>query len=322
MERNFICISSVSDPYENIGADEWFLDHVGEEDLVLYFYRNDPSVIIGKNQNPWVECDLAKMESDGVSLVRRVSGGGAVFHDSGNLNFSFIAGKQRYDLAKQMSVILKAVQSLGISCEFSGRNDLISGGKKFSGNAFAARKENRLHHGTLLISSDLDRLRQYLTPDEKKIRSKGIASVRSRVCNLCEQIPDLEAKSVRGAISKQFEKTYGYFGEWQFHAGEREEVRRYREKHASSQWYLGETPKFDLEWEDRFSWGGIRLLLSFRKGVISSVSAFSDAMDPEICEKIQQCLLGLPFHQEKIATALAASDCEELRELSKSSFIC
>ncbi|MBR5295477.1 MAG: lipoate--protein ligase, partial [Clostridia bacterium] len=184
MKQNFVYISETKNAHENMAMDEWFLDHVGDDELILLLYQNENAVIIGKNQNPWVECDLEKMKEDGVQLARRVSGGGAVYHDLGNINFSFIAGKNRYDLESQLSLIMTAVQSLGIPCEFSGRNDILTDGKKFSGNAFADRKGKKMHHGTLLVSSDLGRLSRYLTVDPKKIASKGIASVRSRVCNL------------------------------------------------------------------------------------------------------------------------------------------
>ena len=320
MERNFVYLSSSTDGYRNLATDEWFLDHVGEEDLILHFYQNANAVIIGKNQNPWLECDLAAMERDRVQLVRRVSGGGAVYHDMGNLNFSFIAGAGRYDLERQLGLILKAVRDLGIPCEFSGRNDLLADGKKFSGNAFAVRRGKKQHHGTLLVSADLTRLPQYLVVDPKKIQSKGIASVRSRVCNLSQWQEDLSVKTVKKAILKAFEAQYGYYSDFAFSQREEKEIDIYEEKHSSIQWRLGQTPKFDLEWKERFSWGGIQILLSFEKGNIAKVEAFSDSMDTCLCEEICCRLTGIPFTDADMQKALFASEIPEVKALAQCRF--
>lgn len=316
MENTFVFESQSHDGYTNLATDEWFLDHVGENDLVLHLYQNENAVIIGKNQNPWLECDLAKMKEDGVQMVRRVSGGGAVYHDNGNLNFSFIAGEKRYDEARQLSLILDAVKSLGIPCEFTGRNDMVADGRKFSGNAFATRRKIRQHHGTLLLSSDLDRLTRYLSVDPSKIRSKGIASVRSRVCNLSEFMPDLTLRTLRDAILRHMEDRFGYFAQWEFSQREKEEIASYRIKHSSEAWLFGETPVFDYEWKKRFPWGGLQILFSFRKGRILSVRVFSDAMDPAISEKLEKLLVGLPFENKALSEALAAFPDENIKSLA------
>ncbi len=316
MKRTFVYESQSHDGFINLATDEWFLDHVGEDDLVLHFYQNGNAVIIGKNQNPWVECDLRRMEKDGVQLVRRVSGGGAVYHDDGNLNFSFIAGKNRYDEKGQLEMILEAVRDLGIPCAFTGRNDLECDGRKFSGNAFACRKENRQHHGTLLCSADLDRLTYYLTVSPAKIKSKGIASVRSRVCNLNEFKQDLTVRNLRGAIVRQLESKFGYWAEWDFSSREKEEIEEYRKKHASEEWRFGETPKFDYEWNGRFPWGGIQLLFSFHKGIVTGIRAYSDAMETEICQKIEQLLSDVPFEKKALQNTLLSSSDERIRSLA------
>ena len=189
---NWLYVSDSTDGWRNLGADEYFLDHLSPEDMLLHFYVNRSAVIIGRGQNPWAECNLDAMQRDDVQLVRRITGGGAVFHDEGNLNFSFIAGTARYDVQRQLGMILSAVRALGIPCEFSGRNDLLADGRKFSGNAFCSRKGICQHHGTLLIRSDLTRLQNYLNVDPRKLQAKGVKSVRSRVCNLSEFAPGLD----------------------------------------------------------------------------------------------------------------------------------
>jgi len=321
MNRNFVYVSDDGDAHLNMARDEWFLDHVPSDSMILHLYCNESSVIIGKNQNPWVECNLSNMEKDGVSLARRVSGGGAVYHDSGNLNFSFLCGSERADKEACLQLIEAAVSSLGVSCERSGRNDMLWQGKKFSGNASAFRKGKMMFHGTLLVSSDLEKLGMYLTVDPQKIKSKGISSVRSRVCNLTEAVPDLTLRQVQNAILGALVKRDGYYGEWSFSAFEAEEVENYHSRHRSDLWCLGETPRFDYEWKHRFSWGGVQLLFSFEKGKIAKISAFSDAMDPDLCRRLEEALTGIPFREEDIHRALVKEASVEFSDLSTCAFM-
>ncbi len=297
--------------------DEWFLDHMEPEDMVLHFYVNQNAVIIGKNQNPWKECDLSRMEADGVQLVRRITGGGAVYHDAGNLNFSFITGKDRYDVQKQLELILRAVRSFGIDCDFSGRNDLLAEGRKFSGNAFCLRKDMRQHHGTLLIRSDLGRLQQYLQVDPRKIRSKGIESVRSRVCNLSELSDAVTTETMLAAIRKACEELYSQPEEFHPTPEQLAQVLPYLEKQKSWQWRLGRTPSFDLELDTRFPWGGIQLLLSLKEGVVAEVKAYSDAMDPDLPEELERRLTGVRFGSRPMRDALAVSEQEHIRDVGE-----
>lgn len=309
-------VSPWRDGWRNLAMDEWFLDHLDPEDMVLYFYINENAVIIGKNQNPWRECDLAAMEADGVQLVRRVTGGGAVYHDMGNLNFSFIAGEKRYDLQKQLNLILQAVTSFGIPCEFSGRNDLLADGKKFSGNAFCSRGGIRQHHGTLLLHADLGKLQNYLQVDPRKMQAKGVSSVRSRVCNLSEFVPELSAQTMLPAIRTAYEGLYGAVEDFVPTPQQLAQVEPYVQKQESWQWRLGKTPAFDLELDPRFLWGGVQLLLTLKEGHIAALSAYSDAMDAELAEEIRSRLTGCRFGSQAMHDALIASPKSQLHELA------
>lgn len=314
--RNLWYVSTSPDGWQNLAMDEWFLDHLGPEDMLLYFYINKNAVIIGKNQNPWKECDLDAMERDQVQLVRRITGGGAVYHDQGNLNFSFIAGEGRYDVQRQMQVILQAVRSFGIPCEFSGRNDLLADGKKFSGNAFCARGQLRQHHGTLLLRSDLGRLKNYLQVDPRKLRAKGVSSVRSRVCNLSEFTEAVTMESMLAAIRQAYEAEYGPAEDFAFQPEQVAGVVPYYEKQQSWQWRLGKTPVFDLELDTRFSWGGVQLLLTLREGRVEQVEAFSDAMDADLAEELRVRLTGCRFQSQAMAAALTASGKQPLHDIA------
>lgn len=321
MERNFVYLSQTTRAHANMAADEWFLNYVKDGDLILHFYQNENAVIIGKGQNPWVECDLAKMERDGVELARRLSGGGAVYHDLGNLNFSFICGKDRFDKDALLDLIVRSLSDLGITCERSGRNDLLCGGRKFSGNAIADRKGAKLFHGTLLVSGDLEKLSSYLTVDPKKIRPKGIASVRSRVCNLNEFRGDLTVKELQKKIVKSFEERFGYYGEFAFSEREQAQLTELEKRHSDPAWYLGQTPGFDFEFRERLPWGSLQLCISAEKGRISAVKAFSDAMDPTLCSLVEQTLTGVFCDNASIQNAFRTSERSELQLLSDYCFL-
>lgn len=312
---NYLHVSGSGDGWRNLGTDEYFLEHIGPDDMLLYFYINRGAVIIGRGQNPWAECNLAAMQRDEVQLVRRITGGGAVFHDAGNLNFSFIAGAERYDVQRQLGMILSAVRALGVDCEFTGRNDLLAEGRKFSGNAFCKRKGICQHHGTLLINSDLSRLQNYLNVDPQKLQSKGVKSVRSRVCNLSEFAPELDCGRMLAALKDAFRAEYGEYVE--LSAPAEADVAPYIEKHASDAWRLGETPRFDLELAHRFPWGNVQLLMTLRKGRVADLRAYSDALDAELPGEICARLTGVGCGAEPMADALARSESEPVRELAR-----
>lgn len=315
--RNYWYVSKSNDGWQNLAMDEWFLDHLQPDDLILYFYINRNAVIIGKNQNPWKECDLAAMERDGVQLVRRITGGGAVYHDMGNLNFSFIAGSERYDVQRQLNVILQAVRSFDIPGEFSGRNDLLADGKKFSGNAFCARGALRQHHGTLLLRSDLGRLNNYLQVDPRKLKAKGVSSVRSRVCNLSEFTEDVTLETMLAAIRRAYEGEYGSSEDFVFGPEQVAGAVPYYDKQQSWQWRLGRTPVFDLEVDTRFAWGGVQLLLTLREGRVDNVEAFSDALDADLSEELRSRLTGCCFGSRAMYEALRPSQKEQIRDVAQ-----
>lgn len=312
---NKLYVSATGNGWRNLGTDEYFLEHIGPEDMLLHFYVNRNAVIIGRGQNPWAECNLEAMRRDDVQLVRRISGGGAVFHDEGNLNFSFIAGEKIYNVQRQLGMIMSAVRALGIPCDFTGRNDLIADGRKFSGNAYCSRKGIKQHHGTLLIRADLSRLQNYLNVDPRKLQSKGVKSVRSRVCNLSEFVPDLTCEQMLAALKDAFRAEYGDYVE--LTAPEKSAVAPYIEKHASDAWRLGETPRFDAQIENRFPWGNVQLLLTLRKGKVHDVKAYSDALDVSLPEDVCALLAGIEYDPEAMAAALQSSGNEQIRELAE-----
>lgn len=302
---NYIYSAPTGDGWLNLARDGYFLENNKKGDVVLYFYVNKNAVIIGRNQNAWKECSIANMDADGVQLVRRHSGGGAVFHDNGNLNFSFITDEKHYDLNRQMRVILNAVSKLGLKAELSGRNDITVDGKKFSGNAFSLAKGNRSHHGTILVNADLTKLSNYLCVSKEKMRSKGIDSVRARVCNICELSSGLTVEAMRRLVIESFIEEYGAASEYVFDGTALAEVEERRERLASWEWRFGKTPQFDFETDKRFSFGDTQVYFNLRDGVIRETKVYSDCLDTELTTEIENALTGVHFRKEEIKAALS-----------------
>lgn len=302
---NYIYSAPTGDGWLNLARDGYFLENNKKGDVILYFYVNKNAVIIGRNQNAWKECNIANMDADGVQLVRRHSGGGAVFHDNGNLNFSFITDEKHYDLNRQMRVILNAVSKLGLKAELSGRNDITVDGKKFSGNAFSLAKGNRSHHGTILVNADLTKLSNYLCVSKEKMRSKGIDSVRARVCNICELSSGLTVEAMRRLVIESFIEEYGAASEYVFDGTALAEVEERRERLASWEWRFGKTPQFDFETDKRFSFGDTQIYFNLRDGVIRETKVYSDCLDTELTTEIENALTGVHFRREEIKAALS-----------------
>ncbi|MDO5770295.1 MAG: lipoate--protein ligase, partial [Psychrobacter sp.] len=183
--------SAVTNPWFNLATEDWIFkelsfDKEDPDTHTLFLWRNSETVVIGRSQNPWVECKTEKMSEDNVYLARRQSGGGAVFHDLGNTNFTFLSPKDDYDQSANFTIIINALKKLGIDATLSGRNDIQVGDKKISGSAFKHSSDRSFHHGTVLVNADMQKLGDYLNPHPLKLKAKGIKSVRARVANLTE----------------------------------------------------------------------------------------------------------------------------------------
>jgi lipoate-protein ligase A len=319
MPETLVYQSASADPWYNLAVEELLLDMVREEQYILYLWQNRDTIVIGKNQNPWNECRTGLLEQDGGRLARRLSGGGAVFHDLGNLNFTFVMRRAAYDLVQQTGIILAAVKKMGIPAELSGRNDLTVRERKFSGNAFCFRKNSAYHHGTILVASDLERLTKYLRVPEDKIRSKGIASVRSRVVNLTEYNSSLTVATMCDELCLQFTGTYrGRAGGVRETAQsvatlDQQAIQALYQKYSAWEWRYGEAPDFDLTMTTRFSWGGVEIGLKLTKGIIDEAAVYSDAMDAEFIEMLPPLLKGLRLSAPEMAETIAGADLGAVR---------
>ena len=284
------------DPYENLALEELLFETQGEG-ATFYLWQNERTVVIGRNQNAWRECRVELLESEDGKLARRSSGGGAVFHDLGNLNFTFLLPKDQYDLVRQLGVIQKAAAKFGIDTSFTGRNDLVltATGEKFSGNAFRFSNNVALHHGTILISADFSRLGRYLAPSQMKLESKGVKSVVSRVTNLGLQNPELTVETMKQALMGAFEAEYGAYEPHSWDLIDQEKLEQKRQTYASWEWKFGTTPSFNVSLENRFEFGCLELLLNVQSGIVTSVACYTDAMDATLAQRVEELLTGCNY---------------------------
>lgn len=290
-----------TDPYENLALEEWWFDRTEAFGPTLILWRNAPCVVIGRHQNPWLECDLGRMHADAVPLVRRTSGGGAVYHDGGNTNFSFIAPAAVYDQERHFRVVIDALASLRIPAWKSDRNDLRVGERKISGNAFRHRQGRSMHHGTLLVDADLNRLTAYLTPSAALIETKATASVRSTVVNLSEIRADLSHDLLWDALEAAFALEYGpgaaSSGGGPALAGEpaRVAIAARAAELADWQWLYGHTPAFVRRLTLPEALGGSELAVAVRRGRIEAVEGAG--------RRVRDTLVGMRYDRQAIRQA-------------------
>lgn len=298
-------------PYRNLALEEYLTMHAGEGECILYLWQNRHTVVIGRNQNCWKECKVNFLEDEGGYLVRRMSGGGAVFHDLGNLNFTFMVRKQDYDVDRQLNVILEAVRKLGIRAEKTGRNDVTVDGKKFSGNAFYESGGFCYHHGTLLLHVNKEDMSRYLNVSKEKLQSKSVDSVKSRVANLCEYNPGITVEIMKQKMVEAFGEVYGCrplpFEEERI---EQAEIKRLEEKFASWEWKYGRKIPFEDRMERRFEWGDIEFGFHVNEGRILEACVWSDAMDQDLIGRLPGLFKDCPYREQDMARAVSRLSCE------------
>jgi len=315
MSRLQVIISPQYDPFLNRAVEKYLTDNQEEGVVTMYLWKNERTVVIGYNQNPFSECNVKLLLDEGGHLMRRGTGGGAVYHDLGNINFSFVADKSLYDVRRQLSVIQDALLSYGLQAEISGRNDLTCEGRKFSGNAFAKGQRNDLHHGTLLIKTDGTMMQRYLNVDKAKLMKHGVSSVRSRVVNLSELVPELTSESIKQPLITSFEKVYGGqathldFDTFINMA----EVQAIMSEISSRNFLFGRWEQFKTTKKAQYPWGSVDIALQIdeSQSLITEAQIASDCLEPETIKQAEELLTG---SSTKAAPAFDASS-EILRDI-------
>ncbi|SMQ66489.1 lipoate-protein ligase A [Bacillus sp. OV166] len=309
----FIDNKGITDPQINLAIEEYALKNLDINETYLLFYINEPSIIIGKNQNTIEEINTEYVEGNGIKVVRRLSGGGAVYHDLGNLNFSFITkddGESFHNFRKFTEPVVAALKKLGVNAELSGRNDLEIGGRKISGNAQFSTKGRMFSHGTLMLNSEIENVVSALKVKKDKIESKGIKSVRSRVANISEFLTEkVEIDEFRSLLLKNIFEGQDEIPEYVLTDEDWEKIYQLsKERYQNWEWNYGKSPKFNLQHSHRFPVGSIDVRLEVNKGVIENCKIYGDFFGVGEVSEIEEKLTGTRYGKNEIDKALADID--------------
>ncbi|GGE25847.1 lipoate--protein ligase [Marinithermofilum abyssi] len=309
----FIDNQNITDPRINLAIEEYALTHLDGNDEYLLFYINEPSIIIGRNQNTFEEIHVDICRERGIHVVRRLSGGGAVYHDTGNLNFSFITrddGKSFMNFRKFTDPVIRALRELGVEAELTGRNDIQVGEKKISGNAQYAAQGRMFSHGTLMFDVNLEQVAEVLKVKKEKFQSKSTKSVRSRVGNIRDFMDrDMNIGQFREFLLRYIFEGHEEIPEYRLQESDWKKIREIKEKrYGNWDWNFGRSPKFNVENSKRFPIGSIDVRLNVKKGMITICTIYGDFFGFKDVKEIEERLTGIRYDRKAIEKALEGID--------------
>lgn len=297
-------LSNLFNPYFNLALEEYIFKTVGMQEDFIILWQNENTIVIGRHQNTIEEINANFVQENNINVVRRITGGGAVYHDLGNLNFSFITGYDKNDMIdykKYTIPVINALKKLGVDAELSGRNDLTIDGKKFSGNAQSMHKGRILHHGTLLFDSNLDIIGKVLNVQLDKIQSKGIKSVRSRVTNIKDYLK--EDTDVNGFKELLLKNLFENNTLEEYHISENDlvSITKLKEsKYDTWEWNYGKSPKFNFKNSKRFTNGKLEVLLNVNGGLINECKIYGDFLALCSVDELEEKLRGIRYEKSAV----------------------
>lgn len=314
----FVDNKGITDPRINLAIEEYLLKKMDvEKDPFLLFYINEPSIIIGKNQNTAEEINTDYVDSNGIHVVRRLSGGGAVYHDLGNLNYSFITiddGESFRNFRKFTEPVVRALNSLGVNAELSGRNDLMAEGRKVSGNAQFSTRGRMFSHGTLMFDTDVEEVVSALKVSKEKIESKGIKSIRSRVANISEFLEQtMTITEFRSSILHSVFEGEENVKLWELTEEDWVGIHEIsRERYGNWDWNYGKSPKFNVKHSHRFPVGGIDVRLQVENGLVEDAKIFGDFFGVGDISELEHSITGVKYERSALDEAIAEIDIPKL----------
>lgn len=300
-----------TDPYFNMAFDEYCLEQLTIDEPVFFLWQNRPSVIMGANQEVHTEVNLDYLKENNISLVRRVTGGGAVYHDLGNLNYTIVGSSDdlERDYPEYTRYMLQALQKLGVQATMSGRNDILVEGRKVSGFAKRVCKNRLMIHGTLMFDVDIDRLTQALCPPASKLQSKGIASVRSRVANLSEYLPEItDISTFKQKLESILSNNYTD-QEWVLSQEDIQNIEQLaHDKFEKWEWIYGHSPRATLNFSKRLACGTVHIHLNIAENRINSCQFGGDFIGNLPTNELEKALTSLPYDRDAIYKVLTQKD--------------
>ena len=297
-----------TNPYYNMAFDEYCLESLPIDEPVFFLWQNKPAVIVGYNQEVNTEVNLDYLKEKGIDLVRRVTGGGAVYHDLENLNYTIVGRSEdlERDYPEYAALMMKALQALGVPATLSGRNDILVEGKKVSGFAKRVCKNRLMVHGTLMYNVDVDVLTHVLNPSTTKLQSKGIASVRSRVTNLCNYLPELsDIQAFKNRLEEILSNNYSD-AEYKLSETDLAHIQQLTdEKFATWEWNYGRSPKATLVHSARLACGTVEIHLTLTENRIASCRFGGDFLGNLPASDVEKALTGIPYEINEIRKCLS-----------------
>lgn len=303
--------NSSTDPHYNLALEEYVLTNCKDGEMYFLLWQNEPAIIVGKHQNTVEEINTTYVNDNNIHVVRRLSGGGAVYHDLGNLNFTFIMSNSKesmFDFGKFTLPIVKMLKNYGVNAELNGRNDLTIDNKKFSGNSQYIKNNKLLHHGTLLFNSNLDNVQKALMVSKDKIESKGIKSIRSRVTNILDHMDNkisvLEFKDKLASYVKENND------DWEEYNINDEDIVKINNlvslKYNTWEWNYGESPQFNYKNSKRFAAGKLEVVLNIKEGIVIFCKFYGDFFSNENLPELEKSVVGKRYEREEIYKSLSS----------------
>lgn len=302
-------INNSNDTAYNIALEEYAFKHLLEEDQLFLLWINKPSIIVGRHQNTVAEINRDYVREHGIEVVRRISGGGAVYHDLNNLNYTIISKEDEdkaFDFKSFSTPVIKTLDKLGVTAKFTGRNDLEIDGKKFCGNAQAYINGRIMHHGCLLFDVDLSVLAKALTVSKDKFESKGVKSVRARVTNIVDELPKkISIQDFRDLLLEDMKQEYPEMTEYVLSKKDLAAIQTLKEqKFATWDWNYGKSPDYNVRRITRFTGGQVEIFANVVSSKIQAIKIYGDFFGIEDVAAVEKALIGVPYDRTYVLQAL------------------